>query len=119
MFLLHGKIIELRELQEYPVILLEDNTSTRKYVDAFLKENGTILNPEFELATSDLIVQFTKRSMGIGCVVRSFAEKLIQDGELFEIKLRTPIPERHICIVTQDKLPISPAGKKLLDLLMI
>jgi DNA-binding transcriptional LysR family regulator len=116
---LNGKIIELRELQEYPVILLEDNTSTRKYVDAFLKENGTILNPEFELATSDLIVQFTKRSMGIGCVVRSFAEKLIQDGELFEIKLRTPIPERHICIVTQDKLPISPAGKKLLDLLMI
>lgn len=65
-----------------------------------------------------MIVQFTKRNLGIGCVVRSFAEKLILDGELFELNLKTPIPERNICIVTQDKLPISPAGNKLLNLLM-
>jgi len=113
---LKGSIINLNELQDYPIICLERNTSARKYVDAFLKENGTTLNPEFELATSDLIVQFSKRGLGIGCVVRNFAEKLIESGELFELNLRTSIPQRHICIVTQDKMPISPAGKKLLNL---
>ncbi len=113
---LKGSIIDLNELQDYPIICLERNTSARKYVDAFLKQNGTTLNPEFELATSDLIVQFSKRGLGIGCVVRNFAEKLIESGELFELNLRTSIPQRHICIVTQDKIPISPAGKKLLNL---
>lgn len=114
---LKDKIIDLHELEKYPIICLENNTSARKYVDNFLKENGTKLNPEFELATSDLIVQFTKRSLGIGCVVRNFAEELIENGELFELNLKTSIPERNICIVTQDKMPISPAGSKLLNLL--
>jgi len=115
---LKGKSIELSELKNYPIISLEHNTSTRKYVDAFLKDNGTMLNPEFELATSHLIVQFARRSLGIGCVVRNFAEELISSGELFELSLKTPIPARNICIVTKDKMPISPAGKKLLSTLI-
>lgn len=115
---LKGKSIELKDLEKYPVICLENNTSTRKYVDDFLMKNGVTLNPEFELANSDLIVQFVARSLGIGCVVRNFAEKLIKNGELFEIDIKTPMPKRNICILTQENMPISPSGKKLLDLLM-
>lgn len=115
---LKNRIIDLNELQDHPIICLESNTSTRKYVDDFLKENGTTINPEFELATSDLIVKFAKRSLGIGCVVRNFAEAFIANGELFELNLRKSIPQRNICIVTQDKIPVSPAGKKLLNLLI-
>ena len=115
---LKDRTMELNELQDYPIICLENNTSSRKYVDDFLSENGTDINPEFELATSDLIVQFVRRSLGIGCVVRNFAEAFIANGELFELNLRKSIPERNICIVTQDKIPVTPAGKKLLNLLM-
>ena len=115
---LKGRTIELKELENYPIICLENNTSTRKYVDDFLRKEGTILNPEFELANSDLIVQFAARSLGIGCVVSNFAQKLVEKNELFEIRLNIPIPKRSICIATQDKLPISPAGKKLLGLLV-
>jgi DNA-binding transcriptional LysR family regulator len=83
-----------------------------------MKENGTGLNPEFELATSELIVQFAARGLGIGCVVWNFAERLIAEGVLFEVQLKTPIPERDICIVTLDRMPISPAGRKLLEMLL-
>lgn len=114
---LKGKSLELAELQQLPIISLENNTSTRRYVDEFLKNNDVVLNPEFELATSDLIVQFTRRNLGVASVVRNFAEELIEDGELFELELRKPIPQRNICVVTQERLPISPAGKRLLDLL--
>jgi DNA-binding transcriptional LysR family regulator len=116
---LKNRIVDLKELEDYPIICLESTTSTRKYVDYFLEENNITINPEFELATSDLIVQFAKRSLGIGCVVRNFAETFLENGELFELNLKNPIPERNICIVTQDKLPISPAGKKLLNLLIV
>ncbi|MDP4145281.1 MAG: LysR family transcriptional regulator [Bacillota bacterium] len=116
---LKGRVVDLNELQQYPFICLERSTSARKYLDKFLKENGADLNVEFELATSELIVQFAKRNLGIGCVVRNFAEGFIASEEVFEIKLKNPIPGRSICIVTQDKMPISPAGKRLLNLLKI
>jgi len=115
---LKHKKIGLVELEKYPIICLEERTSTRKYVDGFFKTNGSKLNPEFELATSELIVQFAKRNLGIGCIVKNFAEKYLNNGNLFEINLKTPIPERNICVVYSEKMPISPAGKKLLNTLV-
>jgi DNA-binding transcriptional LysR family regulator len=117
-FELKNRVIDLNRLQDLPIICLESNTSARRYMDDFLKEKGISLSPEFELATSDLIVQFTRRSLGIGCVVRNFAEAFIENEELFELKLEIPMEKRNICVVTQDKIPISPAGKKLLSLLI-
>ena len=46
-----------------PCILLEGNTNTRAFIDACLEERGVRLAPEFELATSDMIVQFAARNM--------------------------------------------------------
>jgi DNA-binding transcriptional LysR family regulator len=115
---LRNQVIELNELEKMPIICLEENTSTRRYINEFLKSNGVTLYPEFELATSDLIVQFVARNLGVGCVVKNFAERYIKEGDLFEIKLQEKIPSRNICIVTGDKSQISAAGKKLLDILI-
>lgn len=115
---LKSKEIEMKALINLPIICLEQNTSTRHFVDEFLKTEGATLSPEFELATSDLIVQFAARNLGVGCVVRNFAEKYILDGSLFEVKLKNPIPPRDICIITYEKMPTSPAGKRLLQMLI-
>jgi DNA-binding transcriptional LysR family regulator len=110
--------IQIAELEKMPIICLEENTSTRRYVDDFLKSNGVTLYPEFELATSDLIVQFAARNLGVGCVVKNFAERVVREGNLFELKLQPQIPPRNICVVTGDKMQISSAGKKLLSMLI-
>jgi DNA-binding transcriptional LysR family regulator len=115
---LKNEVIQLSDLEKMPIICLEENTSTRRYVNEFLKSNDVTLYPEFELATSDLIVQFAARNLGVGCVVKNFAERYIREGNLFEIKLITKIPPRNICIVTGDKTQISSAGKKLLNMLI-
>jgi DNA-binding transcriptional LysR family regulator len=115
---LKDRIVKLKELEAYPIICLENSTSTRRYVDDFLQKEKATLNIEFELANSDLIVEFTKRSLGIGCVVKSFAEELMEKESIFEVNLKNPIPSRSICIVTQEKVPISPSGKRLLEILM-
>jgi DNA-binding transcriptional LysR family regulator len=110
--------VSLTELENAPFILLEPNTSTRKYIDDFFNTYHLKLNVEFELATSDLIVEFAARGLGIGCVVRSFAQPYLESGKVFEIKLENPIKPRSICIITQDRNPVSPAGKRLLDLIL-
>ena len=75
------------------------------------------IEPEFELATSDMIVQFALRNLGVGCVVKDFAQKFMESGELREVIFDKKIPDRDICIVTDSKNPMSAAGRKLLDII--
>ena len=114
---LKGRCVNYRELMEYPCIFLEKNTSTRTFMDRFLEKRGIVLEPEFELATSDMVVQFAMRILGIGCVMEDFAREKIESGELFALQFEETMPEREICIVTDKKNPVSPAGQKLLEVL--
>lgn len=114
---LQGKIMPYKALEELPIICLEHNTSTRKYIDDFLKDNDVVLKPEFELAMSDIIVKFAIRNLGVGCVVRDFAMEAIACGELFELQFEHEIPMRHFCIITGSLNPISTAAKELLSML--
>lgn len=109
--------LEFSDLEKLPIVCLEHNTSTRKFMDEFLKTKKVILKPEFELATSDIIVQFSLKNMGVGCVVRSFAQKYIDTGELFELKFKEPIPKRRLCVATSRKRPIANAADKLLGMM--
>lgn len=109
------KKLDFSDLEHMPIICLENNTSTRTYVDNFLHKKNVILRPEFELATSDIIVQFSIRNMGVGSVVKSFAEKYIQSGELFQLEFKEKIPTRRICIATSKKIPVTKAAEKLLE----
>ncbi len=111
------KMLRYENLADMPIICLEKDTSTRRYVDAFLAENQVTLEPEFELATSDMIVQFALQNLGIGCVVRDFAERYIQTDELFVLQFDKQIPKRQICVVNDERLPLSIAAGKLMDLL--
>lgn len=108
--------LQLKQLEEMPIISLEKNTSTRGYVDTFLKENGVEMHPEFELATSDIIVQFALRSLGVGNVVRDFAQEYLADGSLFELQFDKQIPKRQICVVTDEGNSLSRAAEKFLQM---
>ena len=51
----------LSVLEKVPLIMLDQDTSTRRYVQRFLEQRKVFVHPEFELATSDIIVQCRKR----------------------------------------------------------
>ncbi len=104
-------------LNELPVICLEPNTSTRACVDRYLSGQGVSLKPEFELATSDMIVQFVLRNLGIGLVVSDFAEQYVRSGELFYLEFEQELPRREFCIVTRGKRVMSRAAEALLGML--
>lgn len=114
---LKGRILEYRALCDLPCILLEKNTSTRTFMDDFMAEQGIELKPEFELAISDMIVQFAKRNMGIGCVMEGFAKDAIESGQVFELKFQKEMPGRHMAVVTGEANLISVPGRKLLEMI--
>ena len=111
------RTLPLRELETLPLIFLEKNTSTRRYLDGFFAAAGLHPQPEFELATSDLIVRFVQRNLGVGCVVEDFAAEALQNGTALRLMPDAPIPPRPLCVV-QSGQPVSQAAQRLLELLL-
>lgn len=115
---LKGKVLRYQELEHLPIVCLEGNTSTRSYVEQFLSTRNVTIQPEFELATSDMLIQFASRSLGVASVVSEFAKEKISVGELFELKFEEKIPSRDICVVYNEKIPRTQAAEKLLEKLL-
>lgn len=109
-----NRTVEYKELEYVPIICLEHNTSTRTYMEEFLRKSYVELKPEFELATSDMIVQFVLRNLGIGCVVKDFVEEKIKEKKIFALQFSQKMPKRNICIIKSEKFPITKAAKQLL-----
>lgn len=86
-------------------------------MEDFLEQNQVEVNPEFELATSDMIVQFALRNLGVGCVVKDFAKEYIDNGMLYELRFNKLIPKRQFCIVKNKKNPLPVAAGRLLELI--
>ncbi|WP_342756678.1 LysR family transcriptional regulator [Kineothrix sedimenti] len=112
-----NKMLDLKDLEKLPIISLEKRTSTRSYMDGFLEKNGVVMNPEFELATSDMIVQFTLRNLGVGSIMREFAAEYLESGKLFALRFNKIIPKRHFCVVTDTGSQLSAAARNLLQII--
>jgi DNA-binding transcriptional LysR family regulator len=112
-----NRMLDFSDLQKIPLILLEGNSSTRNYIDTFLSDHGVDIQPEFELSTSDMIVQFALRNLGVGCVVKAFAEEHLESGVLFELRFNSVIPKRKICVITDESRPLSIAASRLIELI--
>ncbi|EOS22190.1 hypothetical protein C806_03814 [Lachnospiraceae bacterium 3-1] len=114
---LQNQTLRYEQLTDLPVLCLEKNTSTRNYVDGFLEKNGVALSPEFELATSNILIQFARKGLGIASVVKDFAEEFLETGELFLLDFEEQIPAREFCVVTDQRIPVSAAAGKLLEMI--
>ena len=112
-----NRMMDFSDLEKVPLILLEGNSSTRSYIDSFLADHGVDIQPEFELSTSDMIVQFALRNLGVGCVVKDFAKEYLDSGVLFELRFKSVLPKRQICVITDNSRPLSMAASKLLELI--
>lgn len=115
---MQGGKLSYKELERMPLMCLEGNTATRKYVEQFLMEQNVKINPEFELPTSDMLIQFAKRSLGVASVVKDFAEEELEKGNLFQLVFDRPIPKREFCIVVDERIPMTAAAKRMLDFLL-
>lgn len=111
---LKDRKLSYKELERLPIVCLEGSTSTRSYVEHFLEMKHVSIQPEFELATSDMLIQFAIKSLGIASVVKDFAEERIASGELFQLLFDERIPMREFCIVYDERVPRTKAAEQLL-----
>ncbi len=105
------------ELSEEPLILLEQNSTSRRYVEEEFKKNRITLSPIIELAVHDLLIQFASIHLGISCVVEEFSKESIEKGIIKPLYLTNPLPPRSIGCAYLKHNPLSLAAQAFLDII--
>ncbi|WHH60556.1 LysR family transcriptional regulator [Petroclostridium sp. X23] len=112
---LKDRTVTLRELSEYPLLMLEKGSTTRRNIEEFLIKKGIDIAPEIELEDIDLLVEFAKIGLGVSCVLRESALEDIQHNQLFEIHTEYKLPLRKLGICTVKNVPLSRAASIMID----
>jgi DNA-binding transcriptional LysR family regulator len=109
--------IHVRDIGEYPLLLLEELSNSRRFIDQYAQENGVVLKPILELGSSDLLVQFAKIGLGLTFIIRDFNKEALETQQIFEIPLLPEVPRRGVGMVRLKNVALSHAAKRFLDLL--
>jgi len=78
------------------LMLLDKENMTRQYIDDYLLKNKILPQNSIEVTTMDLLIEFSKISLGVACVIKEFVEKDLANGTLIELPLACPLPRRKI-----------------------
>ena len=109
--------VKLSELSNYPLLLLEDMSNTRKQLDRFAAENGIFFKPIIELASYDLLIQFARINLGLTFIIREFDNSSIDGENIFEIPVESQLPQRYVGLVMLKNAALSFAARRFVELL--
>lgn len=105
-----------QQLLKKPLILLEESSNTRRYLDNFFTKKGLLLKPTIELGAHNLLLDFAKAGLGISCVIKEFSQKSLDNQELYEIKTQ-PLPKRSIGYAYLKRRTLSAAANKFIEII--
>lgn len=104
-------------LRHANLMLLDKRNITRQYIEKYLLLNEITPKQQLEVTTMDLLIEFSKIGMGVGCVIQEFVEQELKEGLLIPFPMSEPIPKRQIGVALKNKaIPGSPA-ERMMELL--
>lgn len=114
---LNGRKVNLKELETYPLLVLEKGTVTREFFDKMMTENNVKKQPDVELGSVSLLVEMAAINLGIAFVPNVSINKGIEQNELFVLDLEEEVPERYIGIATHSNIPMPVSAIKFIELI--
>jgi LysR family cyn operon transcriptional activator len=111
------KKISLRELQEYPLLLLDRGSNTRAHIDRLLiKEN---INPKIvmELGSIEVIKKLVQLDFGISIVPLISLHTELKENKLKAIRIFKKSECRELGIIYPSKGIHSPAAKEFIKII--
>lgn len=78
------------------ILLLDRNNMTRKHVDEYLSEHQITPIQLLEVTTMDILIEFAKIGLGVGCVIQEFVKEELEQESLVAIPMEWPIKKRTV-----------------------
>lgn len=98
------------------VMLLDKENITRQYIDKYFSQNNILPSNLLEISTMDLIIDFSKIGIGIGCVIEEFVKSELECGSLLKLPLPSPIPCRKVGLAVRNQNYMSDAVKLFINM---
>lgn len=92
--------VEPGEVKRHPWISLGRGSATYQLYKDFFISRKIDLEPDMEVATSDLMLPLIEYNLGIGFVPETLALPLVKEKKLVRIALSCPIPKRSIQMIS-------------------
>lgn len=109
-------IINIEDIQKYPLLLPPKITSTRKALESKLKDRIDNLEAIIDVPTTEVMLELVKKDLGIGYFTKESVQKYIDSGRLYEIPVDVELPKTDICIAYVDNF-LANAPKKFIEML--
>ena len=114
-FDLKGKELSLHELNSYPIMTLDRNSTTSEFLHNLFLQHQLDLVPEIELSSNDLLIDLARIGLGIAFIPDYCLTGQAKD--LFILKTKEKLPSRQLVVSANTSLPISAATEEFLSLL--
>lgn len=110
---LSKKIISLKELQKYPILMLDRRSTTSEFLHQIFQEHQLELAPEIELSSNDLLLDLARIGLGIAFVPDFYIPKDAED--LVQISIKENLPSRSLVVAYSKNIPLPITAKEFLN----
>ena len=108
-------IISFAQLKEFPIMMLDRNSTTSEFLHNLFLQHQLELIPEIELSSNDLLIDLAKIGLGVAFV----PDYCLRDKnkDLVILKTKEKMPSRQIVVSVNTTLPVSASTEEFLSLL--
>ena len=110
---LQGKKLSLKELQRYPIIMLDRKSTTSEFLHSLFQQHQLDLVPEIELSSNDLLIDLARIGLGIAFIPDYCVPK--NSDQLFVVQTEEQLPKRQLVAAWNGHVPVSRATQAFLD----
>lgn len=114
-FNLRQQEISFEELTHYPILMLDQKSTTSEFLHTLFLQHQLELVPEIELSSNDLLIDLARIGLGIACIPDYCLAH--ESKDLFILKTKEQIPNRQIAVSINPNLPVSGVTEAFLELL--
>jgi len=111
---LNKTTVNLKKLSRYPLLMLEEKTTTRKFLEKYLNKYGIEIEAKIELGSVDLLIEMAKIGLGIA-YVPDYSLDLKKEG-LFKLDIKEKIAKRKLAVIRNKNIPLTNAAEKFIEL---
>lgn len=107
--------IPFEKLQEYPIMMLDRNSTTSEFLHNLFLQHQLELLPQVELSSNDLLIDMARIGLGIAFIPDFCLSR--DDSDLVILNTKEKMPTRQIVVSANTTLPVSASAEEFLKLL--